>query len=115
MIYDGLPNLIAVCRSEICLCIAVFLKVRCTRRINVLEAGIARCQLRLLQFTQLVVTNYPKNVEIFSINWVTKPALKHVLTLLYVSYGFEDRKIFFFAKKGRQPNSDLIGLAWINL
>ena len=42
-------------------------------------------------------------------------ALKHVLTLLYISYGFEDRKIFFFAKKGRQPNSDLIGLAWINL
>jgi hypothetical protein len=43
------------------------------------------------------------------------PALKHVLTLLYVSYGFEDRKIFFFAKKGRQPNSNLIGIAWINL
>jgi hypothetical protein len=42
-------------------------------------------------------------------------ALKHVLTMLYISCVFEDRKIFFIAKKGRQPNSDLIGIAWIKL
>ena len=41
--------------------------------------------------------------------------LKHVLALPYISCVFEDRKIFFFAKRGRQLTLDLIGIAWIKL
>jgi hypothetical protein len=37
--------------------------------------------------------------------------LKHMLALSNISYGFADRKIFFFVKKCRHLNFDLIGIA----